>query len=795
MARSSETRESGRPGGAGRRLRAAALALGALLLGAWALAWAVPLPERLSLPGSTVVQWRDGSAAHVFLAPDERWRIPTALDEVDPDYIEALVALEDARFWWHPGVDPLAVARAAVQNLRAGRVVSGASTITMQVVRLSEPRPRTLRSKVLEALRAVQLEVRLSKAEILSAYLDLVPYGANVEGVEAGSLALFGHSAGELGPAEICTLLAVPQDPAGRRPSPAHAPRLAAARDDICARLGAVGALPLGDAGAPRELAVVLAEVAEQPVPTSLRPQPRAAPHAALWLRGGSTAPRLPTTLDRGVQQLAERALDRVRRERQRQGIHNAAVVVVEQENAEIRALVGSFDFWEAEHGGQIPAFARPRSPGSTLKPFVYAEAIDAGTHLPQTLVRDVPVQYGAYSPENYDGSNAGMVSLEEALARSLNVPFVDLLAEQGVEPFLGRLRSGGVRSLVDTPGHYGLSAVVGGTELTPLELAGLYVALASEGRARPLRARPLREGQSRSAGIPLMAPGAAFLTLEALRQRDRPDFPDRAALARLPRRIAWKTGTSFGHRDAWAVGVGERYTVVVWLGNLDQTPSGHLVGATAAGPVLFDLLEGLGDGLSQPARPSSDLVDVDLCALSGRLPRASCPHRTDALALRHAVPTARCELHQAVEVDVLTGEQVGPGCRAGRETRREVVVAWPAAVRRFLAERHRALPSPPDLAAGCRVAQAAEPPRITSPARGETTLLLPGVPAEDQELPLIAESSRLGGRLSWFVDGAFVGSTTGEEQLWWTPVPGEHEVLVMDERGASDRVEVGVRR
>jgi len=737
-----------------------------------------------------MVRYSDGGTAHVFLSPDDRWRIPVRLDEVDPDYVAAVVEIEDARFHSHPGVDPLAVGRAVVQNLQAGTVVSGASTITMQVVRLAEPRPRTLRSKVIEAARAVQLELRMSKEEILSAYLDLVPYGGNIEGIEAGSLALFGHSADHLTPAEICTLIAIPQDPNGRRPSEANAARLTASRDDICERLAERDALPGTEGG--RARATVLAEAAEQPVPASLRPQPRDLPHAARWVSAGAPAgSRIDTSFDRGVQALVERELAAVRADRQRQGVRNTAVVVVERETASLRALVGSFDFWEAEHGGQIPAFARPRSTGSTLKPLIAARAIDQGLLLPETLVADVPAQYGAYSPENYDGTYSGMVSLEEALARSLNVPFVNLLSGLGVEPFLGDLRALGATSLDPRPGHYGLSLSVGGAELSPLELATIYTALAADGRARSVSWRPEpRAGD----GVEVFSPGAAYLVREALRQRDRPDFPDRARLARVPRRIAWKTGTSFGHRDAWAIGIGERYVVVVWFGNLDQTPSGHLVGAASAGPVLFDLLEGLGDGAETAELAPEELVPTELCALSGKLPRSGCPHRVEGLARQRKVPTDRCELHQRIEVDTLTGERVGPGCRAGRDTETRVVVAWPGAVRRWLADRHRSLPEPPPLADGCTPPAASAPPRIISPAAGEVTMLMAGLPSSDQEIPLEADAGVASGALSWFVDGVFLGTAAPHERMWWAPEPGLHRVTVLDERGASDQIDLTVR-
>ncbi|MBF5044859.1 penicillin-binding protein 1C [Aggregicoccus sp. 17bor-14] len=774
-----------------RPLRTAALALGALLAlagSAVALAFALPLPARLSEAHSVVVEYRDGTPAHVFLAPDGRWRVPTELARLDPAYVPALLALEDGRFRLHPGVDPLAVVRALWLNVTRARRVSGASTLTLQLVRVLEPRPRTLRSKAVEALRALQLELRLSKDQLLAAYLQFVPYGRNVEGVEAASLAYFGHTARHLSPAEMATLLAVPQAPARRYPAPPNAQRLRAARDEVARRLLEAGALPLGPPGPSGVMAradVILAEVRATPLPPHLAPFPREAPHAAAWLRAAHPGvTRLQTTLDAGSQRLAERALQGAAADLHARGIHNGAAVVVEHRTGEVRALVGNFDFFDAR-GGQLPGFATPRSPGSTLKPLLYALAIDEGLANPEQLVPDVPAAYGTYAPRNFDGRFQGLVRLEEALSQSLNLPFVRLLQRLGVEPFLGVLRRAGVESLVPEPGHYGLSAAVGGLALTPLELAGLYAALAEDGRARPLR---VLAGAPAGRTEALFSPGAAWLTRRALSLKDRPDFPARGRFTGLPPQVHWKTGTSFGHRDAWAAGSGPEHSVVVWLGNFDNAPSSHLVGADAAGPLLFELLEALGPRGRTAAPPAPrDLVQVEVCAYSGYVPGPGCRERKGVLALASHVPTERCPYHREVEVDRASGLALTPACRVGRETEARVYLTWPASIRRWLAEQHRLLPEPPAWAAGCAPG-AGRPPEIVSPAAGQVALLLPGVPADAQELPLEAEVEGGTGELTWFVDGARVGSAPADERLWWRPSPGSHEVLVTDARGQSAR-------
>ncbi|HEV8242130.1 MAG TPA: penicillin-binding protein 1C [Thermoanaerobaculia bacterium] len=789
-----------------------------------ALIWMVPLPARLGVAPSTVVSYRDGSPAYVFLSPDEKVRMRADLEAIDPDYLTALVRFEDKRFWRHSGVDPVALVRAVWLNVRSGRRVSGGSTLTMQLVRVLEPRPRTVASKVIEALRAVQLEARLGKREILAAYLTFAPYGGNLEGVEAACWAYFGHGARDLVPEEIAVLLAVPQQPGARAPSPLNEKRLASARAAVAARLVEAGGLPAAGSD-PRTW---------RDVPTQLRPLPRHAPHAAFWLRARyPDRERIETTLDRGAQLLAERAMARSAHEMDLLGIHNGAVVIADHTNGEVRALVGSFDFWDGAHGGQIAGFDVARSPGSALKPLIYALGIDRGLVLPDHLVPDVPVAYGNYTPQNFDGRFAGLVSLDDALSLSLNVPFVHLLDQLGLESFLGTMRSAGFRHLRNEPGFYGLSAAIGAVDVTPLEMAGLYAALAEDGRWRPLRVlrQPnaqacsqdrdcfaplavtsvshreersdeaisisrvqLASDQSDDSEPRLFSPAAAWLTRRTLSRRDRPDFPERRKWSGAPAHVHWKTGTSYGHRDAWAVGSGAQYTAAVWLGNFDNQGAFDLVGADAAGPILFDLLEGMEPGrLPANETAPAGLEWLEVCAYSGYLPGAACPTRKRVLAVRAAVPTRRCPYHVAVDVDLASGLALQPACRGDHRWETRSYVTWPASLRRWLGERQRWLPEPPALAPGCEAPPEPGELRILSPPQGQVLVLLPGVPVGRQEVPLQGEVGG-GAALSWFVDGEYLGSAPADERLWWEPVAGRHRITVVDAAGRTAERELQVR-
>jgi penicillin-binding protein 1C len=793
-------------------------AANAALLATLALAFAVPLPARGS-DWSVSVEYRDGTPAYVFLSHDDKWRLPVALDDVDPRFVAALVALEDKRFWRHDGVDPIAIVRAAVSDVIHARRVSGGSTLTMQLARLLEPRPRTIRSKLADMFRAVQLDLRLGKRELLEAYLSRTPYGGNVEGVASAAWSYFGHAARHLTPLEIATLLAVPQGPTRYAPRPANLARLRARRDAILGKLIAAGVFSVADAGA------ALADATVASPPERLRRMPREAAHAAVSLHKHHKGEiHIRSTLDAGAQALAEREVVLRRGELQRKGIYGGAIVVVDHRSREVVALVGNLDFRDAAHGGQIAMFERPRSPGSTLKPFVYALAIDRGMVLPGYLVPDIPSQYGTYRPRNFDGDWSGLVTLRDALSRSLNLPFVDLLAQLGIETFVSELSRMGVALVRTAPGAYGLSMIVGGIELTPLELAGMYATLAEDGAYRPLRlvaTDPARDATPRdsaarvdpsgeiprpvgdAAGVPtprdsaarIFGAGAAWLTRQALSLKDRPDFPRRRDVAGLPPAIHWKTGTSFGFRDAWAVGSGPAYTAVVWTGNVDNRSSAELIGSEAAGPLLFDVLEGLANRAPAiVAAPPDDLTDVEVCAYSGHLAGDACTERVTVRAPLHAVPTAPCPYHQAYDVDHATGRAVLPACRKpGHRYERKTFVVLPSAVAAWLTGRHRSVPAAPVFDDDCAGELTTAPPVIVTPGEGQIVTLIPGVDAGHQLVPLTA--STRAARLTWFVDGALVGSAPSDERVYWTPVAGKHVIVVADDAGHKAHRALDVER
>ncbi len=741
------------------------------------VAWSVPLPGRLFAKGSRMVEYHDGAPMYIGLSPDDKWRIRSELSEIDPDYIKALIRYEDKRFRYHPGVDPMAVVRALYQNISAGRIVSGASTITMQLVRLVEPRPRTLKSKIIESLRATQLELRFDKDEILNLYINFLPFGENIEGVGAASLAYFGHLPRELSPFEISYLLSVPQKPSEKYPCEKNSERAQNAVESVISRLSGEDVFTAKEAKGAKE----------KKVPSSLKPFPRRSMHVAGWLLRLYPANKIKSTIRREHQSIAESVLLSYRDELKHMGIYNASVIVVDNENGNVTAAVGNFDFWDKQNEGQVVGFNAPRSPGSAMKPFIYAMAIDRGMVLPGYMVADVPTNYRGYDPINYDGKFHGLITLRDALANSYNVPFVNLLHKIGLENYLNFLRKTGITTINDEPDYYGLSVAVGGLEVTLAELTNIYAMLARGGEYIPLRWTRNAEAARKS----MLAPGAAYLTRKTLELRDRPDFPERTESVPSGKRIFWKTGTSAHHKDAWSIGATRRYTAGVWVGNFDGTPSRRLVGALRAGPILFDILQNMPHGTRGDFsdKPPADLIPVEVCAWSGRIAGEHCPHRKTVPAIRTSIPTRKCPYHVEYPVDADTGHRLNPSCTEGRRVVMKSFLVLPASVRRWASDEKLDAAAPPPLSKSCRKVTSEGELKILTPKRDTVFLLVPGIKSAKQRIPLKVEAGANIGELFWFVDDHYFASGPPHRRVWLEPEPGEHKIRVMDISGSSDSV------
>ncbi|MGH6735646.1 MAG: penicillin-binding protein 1C [Methyloceanibacter sp.] len=527
-----------------------------------------PAPLGRNLELSSTVLDRNGKLLRAYLTSEGRWRLPASATDVDPHFLDALFAYEDKRFLSHNGVDPLAMMRAAYQLASQGRIVSGGSTLSMQVARLLEPRrERSLHTKLRQALRALQLEWALSKDEILSLYLTLAPYGGNLEGIRAASLAYFGKEPRRLTVGELALLVALPQSPEYRRPD-RYPERARLARDRVLDRIADQGLFSTAE----------IAKAKTEPVPDARKPLPLIAPHAADEARAGSPKDEIiELTIDGRLQ----RRLEMLARERVAAlgEAMSAAIVVVDHATGEILARVGSPNYFDERRAGQVDLTRAVRSPGSALKPFIYGLGFEDGLIHPETLIEDRPIRYGDYAPENFDQSFQGTVTVRRALQQSLNVPAVAVLEEVGPSRLIARLGEAGGALVLPKQETPGLALGLGGIGVRLLDLTALYAGLARQGTLLPLHERldaspaPLKR---------LLDPVAAWYVADVL--RGAPPPPNA-----LGGRIAFKTGTSYGYRDAWALGFDGKYTIGVWAGRPDGAPVSGLVGRTAAAPILFE--------------------------------------------------------------------------------------------------------------------------------------------------------------------------------------------------------------
>lgn len=765
---------------------------------------------------SVAVYDRERHLLRLSLAADDKYRLWTPLKELSPTLVEATLLHEDRHYYRHFAVNPVALLRAVyVTYVGGGRRVGG-STISMQVARLRyRIASRTVLGKLRQIGRAVLLELRYSKAEILEAYLNLVPYGQNIEGVSAASLIYFGKPASRLSLSEALTLSVIPQSPTRR------APGKAATSDEKQAYREGNQALLVARAALFRKWVVEHPSASrDEPLfrlPLALRELsalPFRAPHfvdAVLETRAAEPRSRsheVHTTLDLRLQQLVERQLRGYVARHRRFGLQNSAALLVDTRDLGVRAMVGSADFFDNSIEGQVNGTLAKRSPGSTLKPFIYALGIDQGVLHPLTMVKDAQLAFLSYSPENFDGRFAGPLPAREALVRSRNVPALWVASKLTNPSFYDFLHTAGI-SRMKSEQHYGLALVLGGVEVTMEELAMLYAALANRGRLRPLR---YRESEPEVAGVRVLSEEASFITVEMLRDNPRPDRPQSLPIFDEPaggvggavdRRVAWKTGTSNGFRDAWTAGIFGPYVLVVWLGNFNGEGSPALVGVQAAAPLFFsitDALYGQHKGLLEPARPlPKNLSRVPVCAVSGQLPSRHCPHQRLTWFIPGRSPIEMCQIHRPVTIDDQTGKRVCGSRTVGTHT--EVFEFWPSDLLRLFQQAGLPRRVPPSGADCDLTAQSTRgnPPRITSPLRGVTYSVRrsDGTSAGNDDprdrLSLQATTDADVRELFWFEGGTLIGKSHPHGTLEWRPTPGRYLLRVVDDHGRADSREVAV--
>ncbi|AXA26911.1 peptidoglycan glycosyltransferase PbpC [Pseudomonas putida] len=765
--------------------------IGITVLSSVVLLWLADRLWPLPMPGddlARVVLAEDGTPLWRFADADGVWRYPVSPEEVSPLYLEALLTYEDRWFYDHPGVNPLALARAAWLNLRGGRVVSGGSTLSMQVARLLDPHDRTLAGKLRQLWRTAQLEWHLSKREILQIYLDRAPFGGTLQGVAAASWAYLGKSPKHLTPAEAALLAVLPQAPSRLRPD-RHPERAQRARDKVLQRLADYQVWPEQR----------IAEAREEPLLLAPRQEPALAPLLARRLNTADSPTLIRTTLDASLQRRLEDLLLGWRARLPERT--SAAILVVEAQTMAVRAYLGSIDLGDERRFGHVDMVHALRSPGSTLKPFLYGMALDDGLIHSESLLQDVPRRYGDYRPGNFSMGFSGPVSASSALALSLNLPAVQLLEAYGPKRFAAQMRIGGVPLILPPLAEPNLSLILGGAGSRLEDLVGGYAALAREGKSAKIRLQPQDPLLERR----LLSSGSAWIVRRILSGQARPDRDPHAELVQRPQ-LAWKTGTSYGFRDAWSVGVGPRYIIGVWIGRPDGTPVPGQFGLASAAPLMLQVHDLLSNrdsqrGVAVPVDnvPGSVGVAAICWPLGQPMNRQDpqCRRQRFAWTLDGTTPPTLQAADQPLGLGLREtvwvnerGLRVDASCPGAKALE---IALWPAPLEPWLprVERRSARLPMVDPACPPQVPPSAPPLSIVGVRAGDNLRR----PLTSHE-PLQLHVSALGGagRRWWFLNGRPLGETEGQDSLLVRfEQSGRIELSALDESGETARVEFQV--
>jgi penicillin-binding protein 1C len=754
-----------------------------------ALGSAVVAPLNIVPYKSTVVVDRDSVVLTAFLSTDSKWRFPQPINQTSPFLQQAFVAKEDAFFWMHPGVNPVSMARALWHNVWTGTRTSGASTITMQVVRLLQQNPRTVWHKTMETILAVQLELRCSKRQILELYCSLVSYGGNVEGVSAASWLYYNKWPYQLTIAEVTALVVVPNKPTTLRLSNTN-PHIVRSRNKWLRRFYHEGLITQQQCN----------DALAEPLSITRVTTPRNAWHLSQRLHASMPAEAiLVTTIDGEVQQRVHDLAIQHQRRIQPLGIGSASVIVVENSTGNVVAYVGNPDIHAPGAEGYVDGVTAVRSPGSTLKPLVYGLALDAGIVTPKKMLLDIPVMFDGYAPENFDKRFSGMVPMEQALATSLNIPAVQTLHELGMQPLLRALQRVGFRSVTTNASTLGLSAVLGGCGVTLEELTTLYTGIANGGEVRKLQYVPT---QRRSAKQQILSASASYIITESMLLVARPDVPTFSEYVKDIPLVAWKTGTSYGRRDAWSIGSSARYTVGVWCGNMNGKGSANLTGATIASPLLFAIVRAIDGSTHSESRDGSPLTLLQwharppelgsrfVCSISGLPPADSC---TDVI-LDDVIPgvskSERCNHRREYLVNAQRTMRFCSYCVPQTGFVRRWYTNVPPAVLAFYRSENRTILPPPPHNDRCTHVATDGELLITAPVANKHYIIEQHV---EPRLQLRCTTPTDATTVFWYVNDVFVCSAPATGYAFVSPKQGHNTVQCVDSQGRSQTISFDV--
>ncbi|MDR0995938.1 MAG: penicillin-binding protein 1C [Tannerella sp.] len=741
-----------------------------LVLAALVLAYVFCLPKPLfHAPCSTVVTDRNGALLGARIAADGQWRFPPR--HTVPRKVErCLLAFEDRQFYRHWGVNPFALCRAFWQNLRAGRVVSGGSTLSMQVIRLARNKPRTIREKLIEILLATRLEFRASKKEILAMYVSHAPFGGNVVGLDAAAWRYFGHSADELSWAEAALLAVLPNAPSLMHPAKGRA-ALLDKRNRLLARLYKDKAF---DASTYR-LALT------EPLPAKPQALPQIAPYLVDRFYRERPGLYSRSTIDRGIQQQVEALAERWGNMFERSDIRNLGILVVDLPSDQVIAYCGNVHHERKEEGYQVDVIRAPRSTGSILKPFLYYALLQEGSLLPGMLLPDVPVNINGFAPQNFDRHFDGAVPAAEALARSLNVPAVHLLQRYGVPKFRDLLRQIGLHTINRPASDYGLSLILGGAEANLWDVTNAYAQMGRSLLHLPQRPVSLLRADTAKAAAYAFRPGAVWQTFDALKELNRPEEIDWRSISSM-QTVAWKTGTSYGFRDAWAVGVTPRYAIGVWVGNASGEGRPGLVGAETAGPVLFDLFNLLPSS-SWFERPPGAFVEAEVCRQSGYLKGRFCTDVDTVLILPAGLKTEACPFHHLVTLTADGKYRLYAHCARGRASVQKAWFVLPPVWEWYYKQQHPEYRPLPPFLPGCGEDDI-KPMQFIYPPMNAHIRLPKQLNGSRAALTVELAHTNPDATVFWHLDNHYLTQTRDFHKITLHPAPGEHHLTAVDEDG-----------
>ncbi|MGZ4010008.1 MAG: penicillin-binding protein 1C [Flavisolibacter sp.] len=752
------------------------IVVGCLFLTFFLLNLIFPLPDKIEY--STIILDKDGQLVNAYLTKDQKWRMKTELNEISPLLRKTIIAKEDKYFYYHPGINFFAVGRAAVMNVLRMRRTSGASTITMQVARALHPAKRNLISKSVEMFRAFQLEWKYSKDEILQMYLNLVPYGSNIEGVKSASLLYFNKYPDHLSLAEITALSIIPNRPSSL---------VIGKSNDIIIKERNRWLRKFADDGVfPRK---EIEDAWAEPLNARRISVPHLLPHLSYKLKTGLGGNIIQTNINLNTQLKVEKLTADYTRGLRLENIKNAAVVVIDNKTHSVVAYLGSASFTDTTDGGQVNGAAAVRQPGSTLKPLLYGLCFDEGLLTPKTVVNDVAVNYNGYAPENYDRKFKGPVTVEYALDHSLNIPAVKTLELLGKDKLINKLSQCNFKQIQRDQRKLGLSLILGGCGATLEQLTGLFSAFANNGAY--FTPQYLRSDSS-SKRVQLLSPAASYMITEILSKVNRPDFPlNWTATEHMPK-IAWKTGTSYGRRDAWSIGYNKNYTVGVWIGNFSAVGVPELSGSNSATPLLFKIFNTIDyDSNSNWYEPPQDCQLRLVCSETGLPPGPYCTNLISDYFIPLISSSKQCNHLEEIKISADSSISFCESCAPTTGYIKRLYRVVDAEMQDYYNQNGIAFQKIPPHNPDCEKIFKGDGPRITSPSNGSEYYINTKDP---EPLQLKATAGTDVTKLYWYIDDRFYKTTGAKEKQFFVPTEGPVKISCTDDKGRNRNIWIRVK-